>query len=204
MSFPTAIVPIVEGQSEVKSVGPLLRRIMHERLRFFDIEIARPFRVSRNKVTQSDELERAIRTAILDRTNASAILILLDAHDDPPCVLGPNLEHRASLVTQLPTSVVLATREFEAWFLGAKESLRGERGIKRDAVNLSYPESISGAKEHLLQNMERGCHYVEVDDQPALAARMDLEMARRNCPSFDKLVREVERLAREIHMANAE
>jgi len=34
--------------------------------------------------------------------------------------------------------------------------------------------------------------YVEVDDQPALADRFDLKLARQRCPSFDKFIRDVE------------
>jgi hypothetical protein len=197
------IVPIVEGQSEVQSIGVLLRRLFHEHLCVYDINVAFPFRVKRNKVVRPGELEDSIQTAILKRANTAAVLVLLDADvdedDELPCVLAPNLLARARTVTRLPISVVLANREFEAWFLGAKESLRGERGVRIDATNVVDPERIRGARERLTSNMEQGRRYVEVDDQPALAAKMDLDMARQNCPSFDKLVREVERLVREMN-----
>ena len=43
--------------------------------------------------------------------------------------------------------------------------------------------------------LERAMTAVEVDDQPAMAARFDLQSARQRCPSFDKLVRDVATLA---------
>ncbi len=93
--------------------------------------------------------------------------------------------------------MVLATRELEAWFLGAKESLRGARSISTDATAPQDPESIRGAKERLTENMQRR-RYISVDDQPALAYAVDLQLAQRRCPSFDKFVREVEHLSRAI------
>jgi hypothetical protein len=93
---------------------------------------------------------------------------------------------------------VLANREFKGWFLGAKESLRTKRGISQDACAPPDPEAIRGAKERLSDNMVGGRRYLEVDDQPAFAAMMDLRQARAHCPSFDKLCREIERLVQAI------
>lgn len=179
-----AIAPIVEGQSEVKSIGILLRRILSEFWNIYDIEIARPFRVKRNRVVRPGELERAIGFTIGDRAGTTAILVLLDADDDDPCQLAKDLFSRSTKVTQLPIAVALARKEFECWILGAKESLRGQRGIRQDCCNPSNPEGIRAAKGWLSRNMESGSRYVEVDDQPAFAATMDLRMARKNCPSF--------------------
>jgi len=188
------IVPIVEGQSEVESVPLLLRRLLAEQLDAPSVEILRPFRVKRTKVVRADELERAVTLATRDRQSAGAVLVILDADDDCPAKLGPDLLSRAKKSTELPVAVILANREFEAWFLGAKESLRGVRGIREDAQVPPKPESIRGAKERLSGNMA-GSRYLEVDDQPALVAMMDLGSARQRCPSFDKLVRELSALA---------
>ncbi len=79
------IVPIVEGQSEEKSVPVLLRRILHERLQVFGIEIAKAFRVRRDQIVNKDnELGRAITVAAAKRENVKAILVLLDADNDCP------------------------------------------------------------------------------------------------------------------------
>jgi len=89
-------------------------------------------------------------------------------------------------------SVVLAKCEFEAWFLAAAESLRGERGLGHDLVSPGDPEGIRGAKEWLRGRMT-GATYSETLDQPALTARFDLDAARR-ADSFDKCFREIRRL----------
>jgi hypothetical protein len=175
----------------------LLRRILAEHLSIHDVVVARPFRVPRNRVVKQGELERAITQAQRDRAAAGSVLVILDADDDCPVELSHTLLERAERATALPVAVVIATREFEAWFLGAKESLRGRRGIRDDAKPPADVESIRGAKERVSSNMVDR-RYLAVDDQPALAAVMRLEAASANCRSFRKLLREVGRLGRQM------
>jgi len=191
-----AIVPIVEGQSEEQSVPVLLRRVL-TLLGIHSVQVAWPFRVKRTKIVKEGELERAIKLALMDRAGAEAILVLLDADDDCPVDLASRLRKRAAAVTNKPCAVVVAQREFEAWLLGAKESLRGCRGIGDGATAPPNPEDIRGAKEALSRNMVNR-RYLEVDDQPAFAKVFDLAMARSACRSFDKFMREAERLLRLI------
>jgi len=187
----------VEGKGEVKAVPVLLRRILDQR-QAWHIKVACPFLVSRKKVVKPGELERAIEQTLRNRENVRAILVLLDADKDKPEELIPKLLQRCQKATSLPTAVVFARKEFEAWFLGAKESLRGLRGIRKDAVAPDDPETIQGAKERLSENMIPGRGYIETDDQPAFAAVFDLEKAQARCRSFNKFLREVERLVAEM------
>ena len=76
-------------------------------------------------------------------------------------------------------------------------SLRGVCGIRTDAEAPVGPEEIRGAKERLSRNMEGKRRYIEVLDQPVLAARMDLALARQRCPSFQRLAAGLERLLAE-------
>jgi hypothetical protein len=191
-----SILPVVEGHAEVAAVPVLLRRMLAQ-LDARDIAIARPFRVKRTQIVRQGEIERAIIQATRARDNAAAILVLIDADDDDPASLESELRRRGQEQTTLPLRVVAATREIESWFLGAKESLRGERGIRGGALAPSEPESIRGAKERLTANMHSRT-YVAVDDQPALAAEFDLELARRRCPSFARLWREVATIVADI------
>jgi hypothetical protein len=177
------ILPFVEGQSEEEAIRVLLRRLL-DRLGRHEVQIARPFRVKRYQVVRPRELERALRLGTQDRGNVSAVLVLLDADDDDPHALESALHDRCRQVTDLPSAVVAAQRELEAWFLGCKDALRGFRGIRADANAPQDPEAIRGAKERLTRNMEGGRRYVEVDDQPAFAARMDLDLALQRCASF--------------------
>jgi hypothetical protein len=191
-----SIIPIVEGQAEVESVPILLRRILTE-FEDYSLEIVRPFRVKRNRIVRPDELERAIKQSIRSRPNAVGIIVLLDADDDCPAILGPQLLKRCRSTTHLPATVILANRELECWFLGAKESLRGIRGISTNATAPHNPEGIRGTKERLQQNMQ-GRRYLGVDDQPALAEGMDMKQAKTHCPSFDKFFREVGRMISQL------
>jgi len=195
-----AIATIVEGHAEVESFPVLLRRIFAQ-LGVSDIQVTRPFRVKRNRVVKAGELERVINQTIRDRAGVAAIMVLIDSDDDCPAKLGRQLLDRAKKTTQMPVSVVLAHREFECWFLGSKESLRGINGIIETATAPLNPENIRGAKEHLTQNMTRGRRYLSVDDQATFAERFDLNLARQQCPSFDKCCREVERLLEAIGAA---
>ncbi len=200
MVIKRVIVPIVEGYSEVESVPILLRRIL-ERETAYSVQVAKPFRVKRNLVVKEGELERAIRQVVRSRLDAGGILVLLDADKDCPAQLGPRLLKRCQAVTQLPVAVVLAKGEFEGWFLGAKESLQGVRGIRQDATAPENPEGIRGAKERLSKNMQGQRRYMEVDDQPALAAKMNLELAKERCRSFEKFLRGVHFLISEMTRA---
>lgn len=192
-----AILPIVEGQSEVISVPILIRRIL-VKMDAFHIQVARPFRVKRNRIVQPGELERAIEYGIRDRENIAAIFLLLDAEDDCPAKLGRELKDRCRKTTHFPAAVVLANKEFEGWFLGGKESLRGINGIRSSAYSPPNPENIRGAKERLTKNMDNGRRYLEVDDQPIFATKLDFEITRNRCQSFDKLIRSIENLKNKI------
>jgi hypothetical protein len=197
-----AILTIVEGQGEVLAVPVLLRRILFE-FEVYDVHLPRPFRVHRNRIARPGEIEKAARQAVADRGRSgdfrvSAVLVVLDADEDCPARLASDLLERCKFVfPDLPFSVVLAKREFEAWFLGAKESLRGKRGIRMDATTPKNPESIRGAKERLTANMD-GNRYVPTDDQPAFAEVFDLRLASERCASFRKLLRDVQGLLGEL------
>jgi hypothetical protein len=128
------LVPIVEGHGEVSAAPVLLRRIAHSNNRY-DVVIPQPIRIKRQRIAAKfRELERAIALALGDPAT-DAILLLLDAEDDCPAELAPELLERSTAVCQgKPMSVVLAMREFEAWFLAGIESLRGRRGISQEAT----------------------------------------------------------------------
>lgn len=141
------------------------------------------------------ELERATKLAmsrvVESQVAGGGVLILIDADTDCAAHFGPELLARArSVAGATPVEVVLAVMEFEAWFLAALASLRGQRGVRTDAQAPSDPESVRGAKEALRRQMTPGSAYSPPTDQPALAALMDLD-ATRAAPSFDKLWRAV-------------
>jgi hypothetical protein len=181
----SSIVPIVEGHAEVESI-PILMRRLRDSWHYFNLEISKPIRVNRYQIVKEGELERRIKLA-MTRPNCRAIVIVLDADDDCPKNLAPQLLNRAVIAApQIPISVVLPKSELESWFIGSIESLRGKHGISVSASSPTNPEDMRGAKEFLTNAMERNSHYIETIDQPALAALFDIDLARRNCRSFRK------------------
>jgi hypothetical protein len=188
------LIPIVEGHGEVQALPVLLRRILQQdSVAGGQISVGRPIRQDRHKIVKAGELEHAIQYAALKQCDA--ILVILDADDDCPAELGPQLLARAHQARpDIPIWVVIAKSEFETWFIGGIESLRGARGITSDALPPEKPEAIRGAKEWLSQRMPAAHPYLEIDDQPALAARLDLDQARVRCPSFDKFLRDIEEM----------
>jgi hypothetical protein len=183
---------IVEGHGEVHSAPLLLRRILQELAPALSPSILAPHRVSRGQLIKEEGLRHAIEFMARKVGNEGRILLLLDADDDLPCVLGPRLLALArGFRPDRDVSVVVAKREYQAWFLTSAESLRGRRGLPADLVPPVAPEAIRDAKGWLSQYMSDG--YRETIDQPALTSVFDLTAARR-ADSFDKLFREVGRL----------
>ena len=94
------VAPIVEGQGEVECVPILLRRIWYELLSGEYVEIVKPTRAKRHLIVKSGELEKTVRLALEKLINPpgssdpALILILLDADEDCPRALGPNLRKR--------------------------------------------------------------------------------------------------------------
>ena len=88
--------------------------------------------------------------------------------------------------------MVFATREFEAWFIAAAASLDGHRGFEFDPADAIDAETPRDAKGWLRQRMAGGT-YGETTDQPAFAARFDLQQAFNGSRSFRKLCSEWDR-----------
>lgn len=117
--------------------------------------------------------------------------MLLDADNACPAELGPELLARANRKRpDIHHSVVVATKEYEAWFLVAARSLRGRRGIQQNAEPPPNAEAVRDAKGYLERNlMIDGKYYSETVDQPAFTAIFSIDEARA-APSFDKLWRD--------------
>jgi hypothetical protein len=92
----------------------------------------------------------------------------------------------------VPVAVVLAKKEYEAWFLGSLPSLHTALGLTGPIPTIVDPESIRGAKERLAALT--GIPYSETLDQPSMTDQFDMTESRQRCPSFDKCWRAIEEL----------
>ena len=117
------------------------------------------------------------------------MLILFDADDDCPRECAPEFEAWAGEASRdVPCAVVMANREYEAWFLASIESLRDTTHIRADAVDHPEPERPRNAKGEMKKRMEGGRYLATVHQAP-LTASFDLAAAYRRCRSFRRLVR---------------
>ncbi len=193
---------IVEGHGEVEAVPVLIRRLASEADPSLSVRIPPPIRIPKSRLMKEGELEKAVELIARKVAPGGAVLVLLDSDEDCPATLGPNLLSRVRDARgDLPAAVVLAKQEYEAWFLAAARSLRGQRQLRADLAEPAEPEAVRGAKEWLSARMTGNASYVETLDQPALTRAFDMAQARRS-GSFDKCRREVERLIRALQTAH--
>ncbi|MFS8497184.1 MAG: DUF4276 family protein [Micromonosporaceae bacterium] len=177
---------MVEGHGDVKAVPILVSRIASELYSVHYVEVPPPYRVRRNRLLS--ELPKAVMIQATRSESRGGVLVIADADDDCAVELAQQLREAAA---PTPIEVAIAVREFEAWFLGAVESLRAHRAVRDKATFDGDPERLGGAKGHLAALMTES--YRETLHQPAFAALMDLASARR-VRSFEHLVGCVGRL----------
>lgn len=185
------IAAIVEGDGEVDALPVLLRRLADWRTPDRYPQPLRPIRVRRDRfLNREQEFSRHLQLAAKKCGGDGWILILFDADDDCPAELGPmTLERARTCIPYRPISVVLANREYEAWFIASAPSLDGCRGFvyePTDRIDAEVPRNAKGWIEAHLQSQSYG----EMTDQPAFSAKMDLQLAYENSRSFRKLCSE--------------
>lgn len=182
------IQPIVEGHGEVGAIPVLLRRLLAE-AGVYDIGVGKPIRRKRSELVQQASVQRSVRLALL-QPDCGGILIVFDSDDDCPRDLAPQIEEWArSEAGAVPCGIVMANREYEAWFLASLQALRGVRGVVMDAADHANPEVPRNAKGELRRSMIPGRGYSESVDQAALTEKLDFAAAHRGCRSFRKMVK---------------
>lgn len=182
---------IVEGHGEVAALPVLLRRLGEWKTPGTFVHIPPPIRVHKDRfLNRETEFNRHLLLAAGKSHANGWILILLDADDDCPKERSAEIVRRAEhCLPHQRISVVMANREYEAWFIAAAQSLHGQRGFSYDARQAVAAEQPRNAKGWISQQMKSGC-YGEVVDQPAFSARMDLQQAYDGSRSFRKLCSE--------------
>lgn len=184
------VVAIVEGHGEAEALPGLLRRLRQWLTPQDFADFPQPIRVHRDRFLQrEDEFHRQMRLAAAKCGQDGWILILLDADDDCPVLLGEKILSKAqAFIPHRPISVVLANREFEAWFIACANALDGQNGFQLKTT-IPPADSIRDAKGWLKKQMRVGA-YSETTDQKEFVRLMDLQMAHNNSRSFRKLCAE--------------
>ena len=176
------IVPIVEGPGDKDAAPLLLRRILHERMGKYAVDVKWP-KMAKGKGGLVKDLEKFIIHASRE-PGCAAIIVLLDADKDCPKKLGNELASKArDTAVNTPIAVVCANPEYENWFLVSYESFSND------------VEAFSDAKNWLTSNMDEGLVYKETKDQASLSQEIHIDAAfeasrsfRRLCSALDQLV----------------
>jgi hypothetical protein len=206
------IATIVEGYGEVDAFPILLEGwLRFRRYRNVEVDVAGPVRAAGKgaiKVAHDSEnglgIEHYLNIVLRRRPLPDAILILLDADEDCPKALAPALLVRARTMVpaNYPVGVVVAKREYEAWFLAAFSSPRFRRSLVGQGFRLerqSLPrgmdvEEIADCKGRIAGLIGLG-KYEERVHQPDLTRILPFTrgMTRRS-RSFRKLLEELDEL----------
>ena len=196
------VAPIVEGEGDERAIPKLLHRIVQEFCPDTFVTFIPGKVLSASKIVKPDDecLQEAVQLAarkLAQRREPAVrrlILILIDADGQCAAQLGPELKRRAiSYASNVEIATVIAVDEYETWFVAAAESLAEFIVVNEQEVP-NDPET-RGAKKKWIEDRFRGIKYKETVDQPKFSAKMDLNLCRSRSPSFDKLCREIERMA---------
>lgn len=189
-----AIIPIVEGDGDVEAVPRLVERLLQD-YQCWDWSVGHPKRAG-SIVAFSQNLSRFLNYAQSEK-DCGAILVLLDLDDGCPLIEARKLaEQIRSLHLLHPVGVVLARREYEAWFLASLPTVRGKYDLPPDLVYVGDVEERRGAKEWLTKQMPTGKAYKETIHQAKLTHRINLDLARQHSRSFRRLYHAIEELTR--------
>jgi hypothetical protein len=178
---------IVEGHGEIEAAQKLVQRLWID-LGLTFLPWAMPKRGkalnTQAGVLQACELLRAER-------DCAAALLLRDEDDECPATRGPETAGWvASAKLSFPVAVVLAHREFEAWFLPCLHLMAGKEirpGLRfaEGAVYKGDPEAKRDVKGLLSKWFPPGKAYKPTLDQLAMTQMIDFPTLRTaGVPSF--------------------
>jgi len=185
---------IVEGHGEVKALPILIHRVASQWDASQTVVVSPVIRAPASRLRKQGALECEIENLSRRLGGSGGILIVLDCDWEGGCPKfdAPPWLGRARMARpDIPLGLVLACKEYEAWFIAAAESLRGHCGISALITPPADPEAIRDAKGWLSIHMPRNRPYSETDDQPGLTRVFDIQLGRRRASSLDKCCREV-------------
>ncbi|NUP39065.1 MAG: DUF4276 family protein [Streptomyces sp.] len=192
------IAAVVEGYGEVQSLPVLIPRIAYELLGFSGgLRVEKPHRAAQSDMRDAACLSRYLRLQALkvsQRGGEGGVLVLRDGDDKQvscPVELA-RLLAPAGAGLPVQVEVVIACREYEAWFLAAVESLRAHKSVRDDATSPPEPEARRDAKRQLEALMNE--NYKPTLHQAAFSHFLDLDTAWATSRSFRRLVHAVELL----------
>jgi hypothetical protein len=190
------IVPIVEGDGEVKSVPILLSRLFAVR-ELWNLTISKPIINAHGigNLTKENGFEKFLKVA-MKRNPCDSILVVIDADVHCAKELAIAFADRAlNHNPHIPTAIVATKYRLENWFLGSSETIQGYRGLNESLPILNNPEAIPDPIRWIENHMRPGRAYRETVDQPALMQLIDLGLVSERSRSFRRLLHAIDELS---------
>jgi hypothetical protein len=189
------LLPIVEGQADVKAVPRLIEKVLKTHQRY-GIKVL-PAQRRGEYPTVARSFGNYFRAALKEN---AAILWVMD-FDSDECLCP--FEQARSLLSQAeqlrpdwPLKVAFMVKEYETLFLADEQATRSVLPrLDARAAFPQDPESIRGAKQWLSKRLPLGQAYKEMVHQDKITAALDLERLRTYSPSFSHFERAVLALA---------
>ncbi len=198
---------IVEGHGEVEAAMNLVHRLWTD-LGLNPINWAQPCRGKH--LHQEKGIEKACGL-VRSKGDCEVLLILRDEDDACPKDTAPKAgEWLRKQNLYFPSALVLAHREYEAFFLPCIKLMAGRKikdvsGVERDGLLgdanfIGDPESIRGVKEWLTDQMPANRSYKPTLDQLPFTRLIDfnlIRVAQPPLPCFGSLERSLRFLDKE-------
>lgn len=190
------VFSIVEGHGDVEAVRVLIRSFAHNVASNYDFELLEPMRISRGKILDEAELGRAVQLANLRLRDFDVrwLFAVFDSDDECPVVLA-TAAHQiiSSRSVNLETSVVIADKEFESWFLCALDVIRAGNRLRSGVQLVQDSAAIRDAKGYFERNfLPSGAYYSEAIDQARFSSFFNFNLDGNR--SFEKLKKELGRI----------
>lgn len=177
------ILPVVEGDGDVKAVPILVRRILHEH-GLYDVDLL-PAQKRGDFPKVRGAFDNYFNAAL--KWNAPILWVMDFDCEDCECVAQESLalyRHASRIRPGWPFKVVFVPKEFETLFLLEQQAARDVLGIAQDYQFPDSPELIRGAKQVLSKALPSGRAYKEMVHQEKIAARLEMAMLRSVSPCF--------------------
>lgn len=177
------ILPIVEGDGDVKAVPILVRRILHAH-GFYGIDLL-PAQKRGDLPKVKGAFDNYFNAAL--KWNAPILWVMDFDCKDCECVAHESqaLYQQASQIRLgWPFKVVFIPKEFETLFLAEQQAARGVLGIAPDYQFPNNPEQIRDAKQTLSRALPSGRAYKEMVHQEKIAAQLDIAVLRETSSCF--------------------
>lgn len=188
---------VVEGHGELDAAPILMNRLWRHLGLSPDVAWDSPAIRSPRDLKRQDAVVQACEL-VRPKRDTAMLLVLRDDEDGCPAKSGPETASWVhTLGLPFPTSVVMAYREFETWFLPSIHSIagvplpNGRPGLRPGvAFAGSNYEGSRDSKYWLTEHMNAGRRYSETMDQAGFTRLLDLAAVQNSgIDSFSVLCR---------------